>query len=68
MAETNEGNGIKPRRKRATRREMALRDSRIIRMLASGQSIDEVAARARSGLEDPRPAPSRGAFDQGRVD
>ena len=32
-------------RKRSTKREMALRDARLIRALAAGQSIEEVAAR-----------------------
>ncbi len=35
----------KARRKRSTQREMALRDSRLIRALAAGQSIEEAAAR-----------------------
>lgn len=33
------------RRRRATRRETALRDARIVRALAHGETIDEVAAR-----------------------
>ena len=35
----------KPPRKRSTKREMALRDARLIRALAAGQSIEELAAR-----------------------
>jgi DNA-binding CsgD family transcriptional regulator len=33
------------RRKRSTRREMALRDARLVRLLAAGATIEEVAAR-----------------------
>ena len=41
-----EGKGeVKPRRKRSTQREMAMRDARLIRALAVGQSIEELAAR-----------------------
>jgi hypothetical protein len=44
MADTDPQIVIKARRKRSTQREMALRDSRLVRRLASGQSIEEVAA------------------------
>ena len=45
MAEADGKGEPKSKRKRATRREKALRDSRRIRLLASGQTINEVAAR-----------------------
>lgn len=45
MADTEPEIVVKPRRKRSTQREMALRDSRLIRALAAGQSIEELAAR-----------------------
>src|SRR5271166_780245 len=47
MAETEEKNDVKPRRKRSkrsTQREMAMRDARLVRALATGQSIEELAA------------------------
>lgn len=50
MAETERESEDKPRRKRSTQREMALRDSRLVRRLASGQSIEEVAAGERISL------------------
>jgi hypothetical protein len=45
MADTEPEILVKTRRKRSTQREMALRDSRLVRALAQGQSIEEVAAR-----------------------
>ncbi len=45
MSETDETMALNPKRKRATRRETALRDARILRALAHGEAIDEVAAR-----------------------
>lgn len=45
MYETALENEFKPRRKRSTQREMALRDARLIRQLAAGVSIEEVAVR-----------------------
>ncbi len=44
MADTEPEIVVKPRRKRSTQRDMALRDSRLVRRLATGQSIEEVAA------------------------
>ncbi len=44
MADTEKENNVEARRKRSTRREMALRDARLIRQLAAGVSIEEVAA------------------------
>ncbi len=44
MAETEGKSEVKPRRKRSTQREMAMRDARLIRALATGQSIEELAA------------------------
>lgn len=44
MAEMDREIGVKPRRKRSTRRETALRDVRIMRSLAIGVSLEEVAA------------------------
>ncbi len=44
----------KPKRKRATRRETALRDARIVRALAHGEPIDEVAAREGLSLKRAR--------------
>ncbi len=45
MADTEKENNVEARRKRSTRREMALRDARLIRQLAAGVSIEEIAAR-----------------------
>jgi hypothetical protein len=45
MADTEKENNVETRRKRATRREMALRDARLIRQLAAGVAIEEIAAR-----------------------
>ena len=45
MANTEPEILAKARRRRSTQREMALRDSRLIRALAAGQSIEEAAAR-----------------------
>ena len=48
MAEFGRGAGAQQTgrgRKRATKRETALRDARIVRALAHGEAIDEVAAR-----------------------
>ncbi len=44
MAEQEQAN-IPTKRKRATRRETAIRDARILRALAHGETIDEVAVR-----------------------
>ena len=44
MADTEPEIVVKARRRRSTQREMALRNSRLVRRLASGQSIEEVAA------------------------
>jgi len=44
MAETEGKSELKPKRKRSTQREMAMRDARLIRALATGQSIEELAA------------------------
>jgi hypothetical protein len=44
MAEAERESVVKPRRKRSTQREMAMRDARLIRALATGQSIEELAA------------------------
>ena len=45
MFEAGTNSEHKLSRKRSTKREMALRDARLIRALAAGQSIEEVAAR-----------------------
>jgi hypothetical protein len=45
MGRTDDDSAPKPKRKRATRRETAMRDARIVRALAQGEAIDEVAAR-----------------------
>ncbi len=45
MTENGTYSEQKPLRKRSTKREMALRDARLIRALAAGQSIEELAAR-----------------------
>ena len=45
MAEQEQANIPTAKRKRATRRETAMRDARIVRALAHGEPIDEVAAR-----------------------
>jgi hypothetical protein len=45
MADTEKENKVETRRKRSTRREMALRDARLIHQLAAGVAIEEVAAR-----------------------
>jgi len=45
MVVTERNKEAKPRRKRSTQREMALRDQRLIRALAAGQTIEELAAR-----------------------
>ncbi len=44
MADTEPEIVVVTRRKRSTQREMALRDSRLVRRLAAGSSIEEVAA------------------------
>ena len=44
MAEAEQESVVKPRRKWSTQREMAMRDARLIRALATGQSIEELAA------------------------
>ncbi len=44
MTEVGTNHEQKPPRKRSTKREMALRDARLIRALAAGQSIEEAAA------------------------
>ena len=44
MAEAEQKSEVKPGRKRSTRREMAMRDSRLITALAAGQPIEELAA------------------------
>jgi hypothetical protein len=44
MADTEPEIVVETRRKRSTQREMALRDSRLVRRLAAGSSIEEVAA------------------------
>jgi hypothetical protein len=55
MAENDANDGVaKRRRKRSTQREMALRDARIIRQLATGQTIEEVAARENISLRRAR--------------
>ena len=56
MAETEGKSEVKPRRKRSTQREMAMRDARLIRALATGQSIEELAAQEGVSL-----APGAGA-------
>ena len=45
MIEVGTNSERRPPRRRSTKREMALRDARLIRALAAGQSIEEVAAR-----------------------
>src|SRR5208337_2994445 len=45
MTDAKQGNIVETRRKRATRREMALRDARLIRQLAAGVAMEEIAAR-----------------------
>lgn len=45
MVETERNNEVRRRRRRSTRREMALRDQRLITALAAGQTIEELAAR-----------------------
>jgi hypothetical protein len=45
MAEMEGKGEVEPKRKRSTQREMAMRDARLIRALATGQSIEELAAR-----------------------
>ena len=45
MSESEAKIGIKPRRKRVTRRELMKRDARIIERLAAGLTIEEIAAR-----------------------
>jgi hypothetical protein len=45
MPDQEQANIPKTKRKRATRRETAIRDARIVRALAHGEPIDEVAAR-----------------------
>jgi hypothetical protein len=44
MVETERNNDRKPRRRRSTRREMALRDQRLVTALAAGETIEELAA------------------------
>ena len=44
MAEMDREIGVKPRRMRSTKRETALRDAGIMRSLAIGLSVEEVAA------------------------
>ncbi len=44
MADTEPENETKPQRQRSTQREIALRDLRLVRRLAAGSSIEEVAA------------------------
>ena len=43
MDEVEQENAAKPKRKRATKRETAMRDARMVRALARGETIDEVA-------------------------
>ncbi len=45
MGNEVQGCTAKPRRKRATKRATALRDMRIVRALAHGETIDEIALR-----------------------
>ena len=45
MTDQDQATTPKLRRKRATRRETAIRDARIVRALAHGEPIDEVAGR-----------------------
>jgi len=45
MSEFGTNSEYESRRKRSTKREMALRDARLIRALAAGQPIEELAAR-----------------------
>jgi hypothetical protein len=44
MVETERNNEARPRRRRSTRREMALRDQRLVTALAAGETIEELAA------------------------
>ncbi len=54
MTHSENENSVETRRKRATQRETALRDSRLIRALASGQPIEEAAARENLSLRQAR--------------
>src|SRR5271165_4501149 len=54
MVEPNLENRTGPKHKRASRRETAQRDARIVRALAHGEPIDEVAAREGLSLKRAR--------------
>ena len=54
MNDQNRDGAAKPRRKRATKRATAMRDMRIVRALAHGETIDEVALREGLSLKRAR--------------